>query len=805
MRLACLSLAWVFGVYLASALPLSRGLLVGGASFLLVGILFPRRRVLLLGLFCLLVFGGGLLRAACLPGPGELALYNGRVVELIGVIDSEPDVRTRFTLFRFKVQELQDELGRRAVSDACLLYAPRFPSDPELSKMRDFPFYRYGDRLWIKGKLVEPPELEEFDYREYLARQGIYSLCYPKDVGLIGEGEGSPILRLTFSLKEKLSRALALAVAEPSSSLAQAMLLGKRSELPKEIREDFQLSGIAHILAISGLHISIVAGMSLSLGAWLFGRHRPYYLLLALLAVWFYALLTGWHPSALRAAIMGSLWAVGSWLGRQRNSFVALLLAAAVMVGIKPSVLKDVSFQLSFAAMAGLIFLSPLFASWAYRALGDEGKIGGGWRFIIESFSFSLGAILATLPLLAFYFHRISLVTLPATFFALPAVPGLIAAAAFSSGLGLISSALAQIPGWICWLFGTYIIRVAEAFSSLPFAAISARVGVAFLAGYYSLLALAFFLVRNWRSIKRGTLGRRPSLKALPRVARGFSSKYVILFLLLVALLLWSAVLALPDGKLHVFFLNVGQGDAILVQTPSRHQILIDGGPDPKVLLSQLGQRLPFWDHSLDLVILTHPEEDHLTGLPEVLRRYRVEKVLESGFPSDSPTYQDWVRLIEQKGIKRLTAQQGQQIRLGEVRVEVLHPAESLLHGTSSDSSNNSVVLRLSHGKISFLLVGDLMREGEEALLRQQPELGSTVLKVGHHGAAGSSSPEFLEAVSPQAAVISVGSNNPFGHPSLEVMARLRERVGQNLFLTSRDGTVEFITDGQKLWVKKER
>ena len=805
MKLAYLSLAWVLGVYLASALPFPRGFLAGGASFLLLGVLFPRRRVLLLGLFCLLVFGGGLLRVSYLPGPGELALYNGQVVKLTGVIDSEPDVRTRFTLFRFRVQELQDELGRRAVSDVCLLYAPRFPSAPELSKMRDFPFYRYGDRLWIRGKLVEPPKLEEFDYREYLAQQGIYSLCYPKDVGLIGEGEGSPILRLTFSLKEKLSRALALAVAEPSSSLAQAVLLGKRSELPKEIREDFQLSGIAHILAISGLHISIVAGMSLSLGAWLFGRHRPYYLLLALLAVWFYTLLTGWHPSALRAAIMGSLWAVGSWLGRQRNSFVALLLAAAVMVGIKPPVLKDVSFQLSFAAMAGLIFLSPLFASWAYRALGYEGKIGGCWRFIIESFSFSLGAILATLPLLAFYFHRISLVTLPATFFALPAVPGLVAAAAFSSALGLVSSALSQIPGWLCWLFGTYIIKVAEVFSSLPFAAISARVGVVFIASYYSVLALAFLLLRNRRSIKRGALGRRPPLKALSRVARGFSSKYVILFLLLVALLLWSAVLALPDGKLHVFFLDVGQGDAILIQTPGRHQILIDGGPNPKVLLPQLGRRLPFWDRSLDLVVLTHPEEDHLVGLLEVLRRYRVGKVLESGFPSDSFAYQEWVRLIEQKRIERLIAKRGQQIRLGEVRVEVLHPAESLLHGTSSDSNNNSVVLRLSYGKISFLLVGDLMREGEEALLRQHSELCSMVLKVGHHGAAGSSSPEFLEAVSPQVAVISVGSNNPFGHPSPEVMARLQERVGQNLFLTSRDGTVEFITDGQKLWVKKER
>ncbi len=804
MRLVYLSLAWLLGVYLASPLPLLWGLLAGGGSLLLVGALFPRRRVLLLGLFCLLVFSGGLLRASFQPGPGQLASYNGQVVRLTGVVDSEPDVRTHSTLFRLKAWKLWGESGQKEISGACLIFAPKFPSDPGLSQGRNFPFYRYGDLLRVDGRLAAPPKLEEFDYQEYLARQGIYSLYYPRDLELIAEGEGSRILQLTFSLKERLSRALAFAVAEPSSSLSQAVVLGKRSELPQEIREDFRRSGIAHILAISGLHISIVAGMSLSLGAWLFGRHRPYYLLLALLAVWFYALLTGWHPSALRAAIMGSLWAVGSWLGRQRNSFVALLLAAGIMVGVKPSILGDVSFQLSFAAMAGLIFLSPLFSSWVYRALGEE-KIGRGQRFVVESLSFSLGAALATLPLLAFYFHRISLMTLPATFLALPAVPGLIATAALTGGLGLLNPTLAQIPGWLCWLFGAYIIKVAEAFSSLPFAATSVQVGVPVVIGYYSVLALALSLTRNWKRVRAKIPNFRSSLKVLPRASRLLSSKYILLFLLLLALLLWSAILALPDGRLHVFFLDVGQGDAILIQTPNRHQILIDGGPDAKVLLSRLGQRLPFWDHSLDLVALTHPEEDHLTGLLEVLQRYQTEKVLESGFPSDSPAYQEWLRLIKQKDTEHLIAQPGERITIGKVSLKVLGPPKPLLRGTSSDSNNNSLVIRLVYGKVSFLLVGDLMREGEKVLLRQGYGLSSTVLKVGHHGAANSSSPEFLEAVSPQAAVISVGISNPFGHPSSEVLARLREKVGENLFLTSAGGTIEFITDGQRLWVKKER
>jgi competence protein ComEC len=280
-------------------------------------------------------------------------------------------------------------------------------------------------------------------------------------------------------------------------------------------------------------------------------------------------------------------------------------------------------------------------------------------------------------------------------------------------------------------------------------------------------------------------------------------AKWLIPPLIIVAILVWLAAMTTPDNKLHIFVLDVGQGDAILIRTPSHHHILIDGGPSPEAITAELGEKLPFWNRTIDLVILTHPHEDHLAGLVEVLRRYEVKQVLEpdlSDLEFDSPAYSEWHKLIEEKGIKCTIAHAGQRIELGDgVRLDVLHPQATLLQGTDSDVNNNCVVLRLTYGEVSFLFTADLEEEGERCLLEQGIELESTVLKVGHQGSADSTCLEFLNVVQPQVAVISVGADNPFGHPSPEVVERLN---GTELFRTDEQGTIELITDGGRLWVK---
>ena len=245
---------------------------------------------------------------------------------------------------------------------------------------------------------------------------------------------------------------------------------------------------------------------------------------------------------------------------------------------------------------------------------------------------------------------------------------------------------------------------------------------------------------------------------------------------------------------------------AILIQK-GHQQILIDGGPDPEKICLELGDKLPFWDRTIELVILTHPDVDHITGLVEVLQRYEVKQVLTSGQECDSSVCMEWRRLIEEKDIEHTIARAGQRIALsGEVSLEVLHPQRTLLQATASDVNNNSVVLRLVFHDFSLLLPGDVFEEAEQHLLDRRFSLRSTVLKVPHHGSDTSGCPEFLTEVDPQLAVISVGEENPFGHPSPEVVERLEEMVGQdNVYLTSEQDTIELITDGESLWLRTEK
>ncbi len=282
------------------------------------------------------------------------------------------------------------------------------------------------------------------------------------------------------------------------------------------------------------------------------------------------------------------------------------------------------------------------------------------------------------------------------------------------------------------------------------------------------------------------------------------SRKWVILSLVAAAIMVWLFAVTTPDNNLHVSFLDVGQGDAILIQKGNQ-QVLIDGGPSPQAIGLGLGEKMPFWDRTIELVVLTHPSADHVTGLVEVLNRYNVKQVLYPDLAYASEIYGEWLRLVQEKGTKCTLAQAGQQIDLGgRVVLEVLHPPIPLLTGTESDIDNNGMVLRLSMGEISFLFTADTMWETELELIHNRANLNSTVLKVGHHGSDTSTTPRFLAVVNPRLAVISVGADNEYGHPADEVMTRLREKTGmENIYRTDEDGTIEFITDGERMWVKK--
>ena len=268
----------------------------------------------------------------------------------------------------------------------------------------------------------------------------------------------------------------------------------------------------------------------------------------------------------------------------------------------------------------------------------------------------------------------------------------------------------------------------------------------------------------------------------------------------LAALLLFWLVYQVPN-QLEIDFLDVGQGDAILIKTPAGQNILVDGGPD-KTVIKRLSQNLPWWDKRIDLMVLTHPHDDHVTGLNDVLKRYQVKKVLYTGATHNAPNYLVWLRLVRDKKVPLTIIDKEQTIDLGQgVRLEILYPNQSLAGQTLADLNQSSIVARLAYGRNKFLLTGDAGEEAEKKLIDSGADLKADVLKVGHHGSEYSTTLGFLEKIKPALAVIEVGRDNQFGHPNLRIIKRL-ERGGARIYRTDENGTIHLISDGKKITLR---
>ena len=773
MLITGFSVTWLLGIYVGSLIsfPIPPAFLLPVPILLLivVGLSYLRgwgRPRMLLLLLALAMAALGVARfeshAQSLDFDPLADLRDAGVVGLRGVVASEPDVGDVTARWVLQVNAVRPPEGQDWEPRTGLVQVyNRWTSE-----------VRYGDELLLEGKLQTPPELERFDYQEYLARQGIHSIMrYPR-IQASGAGKGNKALEVVYALRPRLAASLQSALPEPQSSLAQGILLGMRGGIPEVVREEFRRTGTTHILAISGHNLSVVAMLLAGSGVWLFGRRHWAYLVGMLLAVWGYATLVGLAPSVVRAAIMTSFVLVGGYAGRQVFPTLALFFAAALMTAFDPYVLWDIGFQLSFLAMAGIIFCVPMLEDAAGRLLQPwlplPGFLQYAGRIVGTGMAATLGATVATLPVLALNFQYVTLAAFPATLFALPALPGILVGAFATAVLGLagfLSPILTVLPAGVTWLMSSYMMQVVHWWAQVPGASLQLpEMGAPWGWVYLALLTAALLAWDRWRR-RRDT----PPATKWARLAQG-----LVLLLLAANGAVWALVAAAPEEELRVRFLDVQQGDAILLETGSGQRVLVDGGPSPGLLLNELGKALPFWDQRVDLVVLTHPQRDHLTGLLAVLRRYQVGAVIESGLPQKSEDYIEWRRLVAEKGIPSISLTAGGSIRLRGADVEVLHPG---VHGVEAAGDNPnlaSLVLQVTANGHSVLLTGDIEAGAERALLRYRPKLASDVLKVAHHGSKTSTSQSFLDAVAPQVAVISVGADNPFGHPSQEVLARFR-------------------------------
>ena len=610
----------------------------------------------------------GFWRAEAAPSPAlSIVPFGADITATLVVTDAPETIGSRA---RFRAQVVAPIPGAAtnvAPGTNLLVYA--LPPD-ELVAERPPPYLRHGDTMRLSGRLERPEPIGDFDYAAYLESRQISAILWARQSELVSVGGGCRPITALHRLRSALARGLQAAIPAPQSGLAQALLLGIRNELPQSVKEDFRTSGMSHLLAISGLHVGVVMALSLAVAHAVVGRRNAAAVAVIAIVLWAYATLSGLDPPVVRTAIMGSLVLGQTLLGRGIRGVTALLLAGAVMLAVDPSQLGSLSFLLSFTAMAGVILSLPtitVVSALVTAPLASSDAAPARWAqygitLLVASIIISVMTTLATLPLIAMHFGAIPLMSVPATILAMPALPAALVASALTASVGLVSTTLAVAPGALAWAPLSWLTAVANAMPSALWAAdwLTAPVAVA----WYVVLGMLVWLMsaRPLRRIVAGLRRRRwrPTGMAATVVAA------VPVGIIVVILLVGQLAATSADGRLHVYALDVGQGDAIMVVTPDGHQLLVDGGADSETTLAAIGPLIPASDRSLDVVAATHLDADHVGGLLGVLHRYRADVVLQGSVTPDSALYPQWQSVVADRKRPALTLHTGHQVALGD-------------------------------------------------------------------------------------------------------------------------------------------
>ena len=573
-------------------------------------------------------------------------------------------------------------------------------------------------------------------------------------------------------LRAALGEPLRRLVPEPESGILLGIALGDRGSISADLAYAFARSGTSHLLAISGFNMTLVAS---AVGALLRGRSGPRGRAVATVAaVVLYSLLVGLGASVVRSAVMAAITSLGLALGRRAAAANGLCAAIAVMLALDPATLGDASFLLSAGATGGLLaFQAPIAARlrWLPSLVGD-------------GLAATLAATLPTLPIVAGIFGRVSLVSPVANVVAVPLFPALMATSVATIVAGSVWTDLARPFALAAYAVAFALRVIVETAAALPLAAVDVPAGPLTALLFVAGAAAVVIAVRRVRVPLPHLQIARPARPPSRAIALALGS-----IVLIVAIGAGLAVTAAPAFRVRA--LDIGQGDAFLVEAGGK-LALIDGGPDPNRLLAELGASLPAWQRRIDLVVLTHAHLDHGAGLIAVLDRYDVGLAVAPRGLNAGPLADAWNMRITAHGIARADVTAGSIVKLGPARIRVLAP------NGDPQVDVPSIVLRLELGAVTMLFCGDATEAAQADLLLAPDELRARIYVPPHHGAATPYANALVGAVHPEVALISVGLDNRYGHPTAETLAAL---AGVPTYRTDRDGTVEVRADDARLSV----
>jgi competence protein ComEC len=696
------------------------------------------------------------------PTSNLIAYYNEtpRRIYVAGILAEPPDIRDTYMNLRIDVTKVDTGEGDRNVSGTLLV---RLTNEEDVV---------YGEHVRVRGFVTTPPENEEFSYRDYLAMQDIHSMMTTNSVTILPDPEANPFWAFMYRIKASMVKRVYLLFPEPEASLLAGILLGMDNNIPAGVQQAFKNTGTAHIVAISGFNIAIIAGIFVTLFSRFFGKKLG--AILAILSIIFYTLLVGASASVVRAAIMGTLSIIAAQFGRRNLALTALAASALIMAMLSPFVLWDIGFQLSFAATLGLVlYAQPMQDAVAaflvhYFPSSSVEKFVGPFS---DYFLLTLAAQITTLPITVYHFARLSLVSFIANPVVLPPQPAVMVLSGLAVLLSRVYMPLGQVMAWVAWPFAAYTIRMVEFFNGLP--------GGVLILGDFSLLAVILFYVFLFGFTFAWTR------------MKGFFTPAVILSILAaLAFLTYRSVLNMPDGRLHVTFLDVGSADGILIKTPSGRFVLVNGGESPSALANQIGRRIPPFNRGLDYLVVASTQENQVAALPRVLEQYRPKSVLWAGKPQASFSSRRLSEWLTTNRIPLEKAKAGTVFDLGDgaqLHILAVSPRGAIL---SVEMGTFKVVLPIGVDFDSL------------AGLENGKNLGpATALLLSESGYAPSNPPEWLANLKPEMVILSVAAGDPDGLPSPELVTALEKA---NLTRTDVNGWIDLSSDGQQVWINVE-
>lgn len=644
----------------------------------------------------------------------------------------------------------------------------------------------FGEQIQIRGRLIAPRGERnpgDFDYQKFLAAQKIYgamNVATPEKITILPSAPPKSITYMMYRIKQKFNQAIEQLYQGKARAIIQALLLGERGEIDPELKQAFIDCGVIHALAISGLHVGYIIFIFFALFSLLRFSYEAR-IIAVLKCLIFYNLLIGFAPPIVRASLMAGIFLLGRLWQRPTDMLNVISAAALIILLVSPLQLFQASFQLSFMAVISIVFLYQRLKfffdrSSLFRKL-SKSNIG---NFLGKLFLVTFAAQLGTLPLVAYYFHRISIISFLMNLLVIPLLGVIIALGLLSLFSSLISISLAQFYANSNTIILDSLIRVLEQSSQFKFSAIEiSPFGLVSILLYYLLLLIVV------------NLDKKFCQKALV-----FSASCIFLFLA------WKPIVE-NEKWMQVIFFDVGQGDAAFVTFPDGKNLLIDAGPAYEKFDAGQAFIIPYLKREkirqIDTVILTHSDVDHIGGMASIFQKIQVNKIYDNGIYQASPGCSTYNQIIDRLGISHEKIYAGERLPASnEAGIFILHPNRSFVEKNDLNLNNGSIVLKINYGKISFLFAGDIEVESENLLLAYGELLRANVLKVAHHGSRTSSSGPMLQRIQPQYAVISVGKNNQFNLPDPDVMKRF-QALGIETIRTDRNGAAIFRTDGVRL------